>query len=465
MPIKMNDIPGPAPVKNLYQVYKLFSSFNNNSLGLLESYHRDYGDVVLLEVLGQPQLFIANPELFREIMVTKASSFEKDADYKDKNRGLARFLGDGILVTDGEFWKKQRKLVTPAFHINRISEYAETMVDYSEEMLSDWTSGTKVDVAEEMMKLTLRIVARTLFNTDIRANIGEIDATMQAVNESSGSNSLIPTWVPTPKELKTRKAIRDLDAYVYGLIKERRENFKDEGDLLSMLLLAEDDEGNRMSDKQLRDEAVTLFLAGHETTANTLNWTFYYLAQYPEVEAKLHEELDRVLAGRKPTLADLRQLPYTEKLVKESMRFMPAVSGVGRKAIEDVQIGNYLIEKGTSIILNFYTTHRDSRYWDEPLAFNPERFTAEKEKEQHRYAYIPFGAGARVCVGFNFAIMEANLLLATIAQDYRLVLEKGQEIIPMARITTYPKEGLPMRPEKRERLIVKEETEAVLQEA
>jgi cytochrome P450 len=463
MPIPMSAIPGPAPVNNLYKVYKLFKQFNSNSLGLLDGLHAQYGDLVRLDVMGQPQIFISNPDIFREIMVTKANSFEKDNDYKDKKRGLARFLGDGILVIDGEFWKKQRKQVQPAFHTSRISEYAETMVNYTAEMLQEWATAKRLDIADEMMKLTLRIVARTLFNTDIRANIGEIDATMQAVNESSGSNSLVPTWIPTPKELKTRKAIRDMNTYVYGLIKERRANVKDEGDLLSMLLLAEDEDGNKMTDKQLRDEAVTLFLAGHETTANTLNWTFFYLAQYPEIEARLHEELDRVLAGRKPSLADLRQLPYTEKVIKESMRFMPAVSGVGRKSIEDVQVGDYLIEKGTSIILNFYTTHRDSRYWDEPLSFMPERFTDEKEKERHRYAYIPFGAGARVCVGFSFAIMEANLLLAAIAQNYRLRLEAGQEIIPMARITTYPKDGLPMRLEKRESLVAAEETRVLEQ--
>jgi cytochrome P450 len=464
MPIPMNQIPGPAPVNNLYKVYNLFKEFNRNSLGILDGFHAQYGNVVRVDVLGQPQIFIADPELFREVMVSKASSFEKDKDYKDKKRGLARFLGDGILVTDGEFWKKQRKLVQPAFHTNRISEYAETMVAYTEEMLQEWADSSRRDIAEEMMKLTLRIVARTLFNTDIRANIGEIDATMEAINESSGSDTLVPSWIPSPKELKTRKAIRAMDAYVYGLIKERRANVKDEGDLLSMLLLAEGEDGSKMTDTQLRDEAVTLFLAGHETTANTLNWTFFYLAQNPEVEAKLHEELDRVLAGRRPTLADLRQLPYTEKVIKESMRFMPAVSGVGRKAIEAIQIGDYLIEKGSSLILNFYTTQRDSRYWEEPLRFMPERFTAEKEKEQHRYAYIPFGAGARVCVGFSFAIMEANLLLATIAQNYQLRLDEGQVVIPMARITTYPKDGLPMRLEKRETATIKLKETMVLEQ-
>lgn len=457
MPIPMKDINGPAPANNLYRFYKLIREFNTDALGVFESLHSNYGDIVRVEVMKQQQIFIANPDLFRDILVTKAKSFEKDADYKDKHRGLARFMGDGLVTSDGEFWKRQRKKVNPAFHINRISEYAETMVEYTEEMLEDWAKKRRPDIAEEMMQLTLRIVARTLFDIDVRENIGTIDATMEAINESSGSGTILPTWIPTPKELRTRKAIRDMDAYIYGLLAKRRSNSEDTGDLLSMLLLAEDDEGGRMTDKQVRDEAVTLFLAGHETTANALNWTFYFLAKNPEVEAKLHEELDTVLQGRRPTLADLRQLPYTDKVIKESMRLMPAVPGVSRRAIEDVQIGDYMIEKGASLLLNFFSLHRDSRYWDNPLAFMPERFEPEKEKDQHRYQYLPFGAGPRVCVGFNFAIMEANLLLATIAQSYRLKLEAGQEVMPMARVTTYPKDGLPMILEKREKIAPKEE--------
>lgn len=450
MAIHSKDIKGPKAITNLWQLYRVVQDFNRDSLGVLHGLYENYGDIARFDMMGMRQLFISSPDLFREILVTKASSFEKNADYKDKNRGLARFVGDGILVSDGEFWKKQRKLVTPAFHINRISDYAQTMVAYTQEMLGTWQDSTGRDIADEMMRLTLRIVAQTLFSTDIRENIAEIDSTMEALNETSGSGSFLPTWIPTPKELKARKAIRDMDAYVYGLIQQRRKSVEDNGDLLSMLLLAEDDEGNHMSDKQVRDEAVTLFLAGHETTANALNWTFYYLAQNPEAEAKLHEELDRVLAGRAPSLADLKQLPYTEMVIKEAMRLMPAVSGVSRIAIEDVQIGDYLIEKDTVVLLNFYSAHRDARFWEDALSFKPERFEAAKEKDYHRYQYLPFGAGPRVCVGFSFAIMEANLLLATIAQNYRLRLSEGQQVMPRARITTFPKDGLPMRLEKRE---------------
>ncbi len=444
MPEAMSEVPGPAPINNLFKVLKLFREFNTDALGMVERQKREYGDMVMLEILGTKQILVSNPELFREILVTKASSFDKDKEYKDTKKGLARFLGNGLIVSDGKFWKKQRKLMQPAFHFKRIADYAGTMGRYTEDMLDSWQDGNQVDVAHEMMLVTLRIVAQTIFNTDIKGNADNIATTMEAINETAGQNTILPAWVPTPNELLARRSVKEMDTYVYGLIEERRKNIQDEGDLLSMLLLAEDEDGNRMSDKEVRDEAVGLFLAGHETTANALNWTFYVLAQNPDVEARLHEELDIVLAGRTPTMEDLRDLPYTAMVIKESMRWMPPVSGVGRIATEDVQIGDYLIEAGTSFILNFYSVHRDTRYWDDPLEFRPERFESEQDSERHRYAYLPFGGGARVCVGNSFATMEAQILLATIAQRFSLSLAPGQDVIPVARITTYPKDGLPM---------------------
>lgn len=449
MPKPMQEISGPAPINNLFGVLKFFRAFNKDSLGLLQSQKDNYGDMSLVDILGDKQIIVSNPDLFREILVTKSKSFHKGHDYKDTKKGLARFLGNGIIVSDGEFWKKQRKLVQPAFHVNRIKEYADTMGHYTEDMLDDWESKKSVDVAHEMMMLTLRIVARTLFHTDVRENATDIATTMEAINETSGQNTLLPTWVPTPQELLARKAVRDMDEYVYALIAERRQHGEDNGDLLSMLLLAEDDEGNRMSDKEVRDEAVGLFLAGHETTANALNWTFWLLAKNPDIAEKLHEELDRVLAGRTPTMQDLRNLPYTDLVIKEAMRWMPPVSGVGRIAIEDVEIGGYLIEKDTSIFLNFYSVHHDAEYWENPSEFYPERFAAENDTDRHRYAYLPFGGGPRVCVGNSFATMEAHILLATIAQQYTLSLAPNQEVIPVTRITTYPKDGLPMTIKKR----------------
>lgn len=446
----MSDIPGPDPIGNIFGALKLFRAFNTDSLGTIQGFKDTYGDLVMLDVLGTKQLLTSNADMFREVLVTKGKSFHKDKDYKDSKKGLARFFGNGLIVSDGEFWKKQRKLVQPAFHVSRIADYADTMGRYTDDMLINWHGQDQIDVAHEMMLLTLRIVAQTIFDTDVQNNATNITGAIEAVNETAGRNSLLPAWVPTPQELLARRSLRELDDYVYQLIQERRADTRDHGDLLSMLLLAQDEDGQGMSDRELRDEAVGLFLAGHETTANALNWTFWLLAQNPDVEAKLHDELDTVLAGRTPSMQDLRNLPYTEMVIKESMRWMPPVSGVGRQAIEDVQIGEYNIDAGTSFILNFYSVHHDERYWDNPSEFRPERFSESESADRHRYAYLPFGGGARVCVGNSFAMMEAQILLATIAQKFTLSLDPNQKVIPVARISTYPKDGLPMRLQQRE---------------
>lgn len=444
--VHAHDLAGPDPVWNPLKMMQVINQANEDQIGWMTGLLEEYGDVVLMEFLGQKIVLISNPDYFQEVLVTKAKSFIKGMDYRDTRRGLARFVGNGILVSDGEFWRKQRKLVAPAFHAMRIRDYAETMAQFSEDAVEKWQDKQQLDIADEMMRLTLRIVAQTLFSLDLRDDeeVATVGETMEKVNESSVASSLLPTWLPTPRELSTRKAIKDMDKMVYGIIEERRQDLQDTGDLLSMLLLAEDDEGNRMSDKQVRDEAVTLFLAGHETTANALNWTFWLLAQNPEAEAKLQQELDTVLQGRTPTLEDLENLPYTEMVIKESMRLMPPVSGVGRETAEDVQIGDVLIPKGTEVGLFFYGVHRDERYWNDPEAFKPERFDPEHGEEHHKYAYLPFGAGMRVCVGFSFAMMEAQLLLATIAQRFSLSLVEGHVVKPVSRITMYPEGGLPM---------------------
>lgn len=449
------ELDGPDPIWNPLRLMKVMQQANDDQIGWMMGMTEEYGDILLVELLGQKVLLVSNPDYFQEILVTKAKSFQKGMDYKDSKRGLARFVGNGILVSDGEFWRKQRKLVAPAFHVMRIRDYAETMAQFSEDAVNRWHDNAQLDIADEMMRLTLRIVAQTLFSLDLQgdADVETVGSTMEEMNKQSVATSFLPTWVPTRSELSSRKALRDMDELVYSIIAERRKDLHDNGDLLSMLLLAEDDEGNRMSDKQVRDEAVTLFLAGHETTANAINWTFWLLAQNPDAEAKLHEELDTVLQGRTPTLEDLKQLPYTEMVIKESMRLMPPVTGVGRETIEDVQIGDVFIPQGTEIGLFFYRIHRDARYWNDPLAFKPERFHPEYGEDYHKYAYLPFGAGMRVCVGFSFAMMEAQLLLATIAQRFSLSLIEGHVVKPVSRITMYPEGGLPMIAHARERVL------------
>ncbi len=387
-----------------------------------------------------------------EIMVTKSASFYKDRDLKNQKVGLARFLGNGLLISDGEFWKRQRRLAAPALHAKRIAAYADTMVDYTLTMLDGWNDGARVDVSKEMTALTMKIVAKSLFDADVSGIVQQVGDSLKVVQETGGAPPLIPGWIPTPMELSKRRTRKTLDDIIYTMIENWRKIGEDKGDLMSMLLLAEDEDGKHMSDQQARDEVVTLFLAGHETTSNNLNWTWVLLAQNPEVEAKLHEELDSVLEGKPPTLADLERLPYTEWVIKESMRLYPPAWIIGREAIEDVQIGDYFMPKGTQVNCVFYFAHHDPRWWDAPQQFRPERFSPENEENINKHAYTPFGGGPRVCIGNSFALMEARLLLATIAQRYRLSLSPGQVVEINPKITVNPKNGLPMTLHARERI-------------
>lgn len=447
-----NNIPrGPKPMNNLLVAMPYIMQMSRDMMGTMDGMFKQYGDTFSFEIMGGRVAMFSHPDHIQEIVLTQANKFHKGMDYKDEKAGLARFMGNGLVTSDGEFWKRQRKLASPAMHAKRIKNYAGTMTDFTVRMLDGWRDGTRIDVAFEMMRLTLKIVAQTLFHVNITQDVGRVDEAMSAIQEAAGGGiNLVPAWVPTPRELKARKALRDLNEIVYGIINQRRAGGEDMGDLLSMLLLARDDDGNGMTDKQVRDEAVTMFLAGHETTANALNWTFYLLAQHPDVLAKLHAELDTVLGGRVPTLADLEQLKYTEMVVKESMRLLPPVWGFGRQAIEDVRIGEYDIPKGTSVSVATYWTHRDPRWWENPEVFEPERFSPEREAKIRKYAYIPFGGGPRICIGNSFAMMEARLLLATIASRYTLHLAPRQKVEMLPLITLNPKGGLPMTIRARE---------------
>jgi cytochrome P450 len=442
--------PGPAPAKTFLEQLHLMRKFAGNFLPLTLDWKQQYGDVYVVQFGELKQYMISHPDHIHQVTTELASKFHKDNDYKNPRKGLARFLGSGLLTSDGEFWKRQRKLSAPAFHHKRIAAYAGTMVDYTDRLLREWQSNSRLDIAEEMTRLTMLIVAKALFNTDVSSEVERTGEAVEAIQRFMNSPRLLPTWIPTRLELAARHASNDLDEIVYRIINERRASGEDTGDLLSMLLLAQDDEGKHMTDKQARDEVVTLFLAGHETTANTMNWTWYLLAQYPEVEAKLHEELDRVLGGRLPTFEDLEHLKYTEMVIKESMRILPPVWVFSRVAIEDVEIGGYHIEKGSVVAPFTYALHHDPRWWENPETFDPERFSPENEHKINRRAYLPFASGPRVCIGNGFAMMEARLILATIASRYRLSLAPGQQVEIMPRLTLNPKDGLPMTVTERE---------------
>ena len=443
--------PGPPAVGgSAVQQYLHYRQFLADPLGFVTRRIAEYGDVVHWMVGGAHEYLIANPEMIREILVRQASIFIKGANYTSEKGGLARFMGQGLVTSNGDVWRRQRRLVAPAFHTQRISAYADTMVNYAVERMGTWHDGARLDVDEEMMLLTLMIVGRTLFDADASTTVNQVKKAVAVVQKASNTATLLPHWVPTPLRIRSHYANETLNKIVYQFIHQRRMSGEDAGDLLSMLLLSEDEDGSRMTDKQVRDEAVTLFLAGHETTANALNWTWWLLAQYPQVEARLHEELDGVLSGRPPALEDLRRLPYTEMVIKESMRLMPPVWSIGRVASQDTEVLGYAFPKKTRVNILIYCVHRHPDIWERPDEFIPERWGEESIKDMPRYAYMPFGGGPRICIGSSFATMEANLLLATIAQGYRMRLIEGVEVVPQPFITMFPRDGLPMRLEARQ---------------
>lgn len=456
--------PGPEPIKNIFGLLKMLPELRKDILGMVDGMTQEYGDFLVFQVMGHRQYIVTNADAIYEVLVKQSGKFIKDKDYRDTDRGMARFFGNGLLTSNGDFWKRQRKLVAPALHIKRIEAYADTINQYTLDEIEGWQDNTVVDISEAMMRATLKIVAKTLFNAEMAEDVYKIGHSMDMIQDYMGEMQFgfIPTWLPTPLELKARKARRDLDEVVFRVINERRASGIDGGDLLSMMMLTEDEDGNRMTDEQLRDEVVTMFLAGHETTANTMNWAWMLLAQHPEIEAKLHHELDSVLQGGVPTLADLKRLPYSLMVIKEAMRLYPPAWMVSREATEDLELNGYTIPKGSIVGVYIYGAHHNPNYWQNPEEFDPERFSAENEGNTHKFAYLPFGGGPRVCIGFSFALMEAQLMLATIAQCYRLKLAPGQVVEKEASITLYPKDGLPMKVEAREPVQQIETTAAAL---
>ncbi len=427
----------------------VLGEFRKNPPAFLERMGREYGDVVHLPVGRQQIFFVRHPDAVRDILVTNQTKFKK-------SRMLERarvLLGDGLLTSEGEHHKRQRRLMQPAFHRDRLAGYGATMAGLAHTAQQRWRAGETFDVSQEMMRLTLAIVARTLFSADVGSEADEIGVAVNAVLGLFEA-LLMPfsEWLeklPLPSVRRFRQASKRLDQTIYGLIAERRANPRDTGDLLSMLLLAQDEEGRGgMTDVQVRDEALTLFLAGHETTANALTWTWYLLSQNPEAEIALHAELDRVLGGRVPSVEDLPQLRYTESVVAESLRLYPPAWGIGRRALEDYTLGEYVIPARSVVLMSPYAVHRDPRWFPEPLAFRPERWLAE-DATRPKFAYFPFGGGTRVCIGERFAWMEGILVLAAIGQHWRLRLEPGHRVETHARITLRTKYGMRMKAEAR----------------
>jgi cytochrome P450 len=429
-----------------------FGQFRRDPTGFLAELAK-LGDVTFFRMGGQPAFFVNHPDLIRDLLVTNHSKFIK-------GRALQRaksLLGEGLLTSEGASHLSQRRMIQPAFHRARIAGYAKSMIEFGEKLSGEWRDGEQRDIDKEMMRLTLRIVGKTLFSANVEDEADEIGAAMTTI-VSMFNLLLLPfaeilEKLPLPHSVKFKNAKKTLDEVIYRIIDERRKSGEDKGDLLSMLLFAQDEEtGGAMTDLQIRDECLTLFLAGHETTANALTWTFYLLSQNPEIEKKFHAELDAVFADeRAPTFEDYARLAYTEKILAESMRLFPPAWAVGRIAVEDHEFGGYAVPKKALVLASMFVMHRDERFWENADRFIPERWETQSIKEAgQKYVYFPFGGGVRRCIGEGFAWTEGVLLLAVLGRKWKLKLSAEQKIGLQAMITLRPKYGMKMKIIKRD---------------
>ena len=413
-------------------------------LAVFSGWAREFGDIFYYRAGWIHVYFLNSPELIESVLVTNQQNFRKDRVIQNSRW----FLGQGLLTSEGGEWLRQRRLSQPAFHRERLALYARIINGCAEEMLDSWKDGENRDVHQEMMQLTLRVVAKVLFSVDVKNESKEVAAALNLLmKHSSGARMLLPPWVrylPLPFLIRVRRAVRQLDEVVYRIIRERRRSENDNGDLLSMLMSARDEDGSRMTDRQLRDEVMTFLLAGHETTALSLSWAWFLLSENPEAENKLHHELARVLDGKNPSFEDLPRLCYTEAVVKESVRLYPPAWSLARTAAEDFEIGGYLVPAGSNVVMSQWIMHRDPRFFPSPEQFDPGRWFEEHTQRLPRFAYFPFGGGPRYCVGASFAMMEATLLLAAIAQRFRLRMVPGHKVVPLPSITLRPKYGIKM---------------------
>jgi cytochrome P450 len=437
------------PLMRLFPALLNLVRLRNDLAGFLLALHRDQGDVACARVGTLRLHLLAHPDQVRDVLVTNQRAFMKGHILQRAKL----LLGEGLLTSEGEFHLRQRRLVQPAFHRQRIAAYAREMVDRAWITGDRWRDGQTVDMDREMMALTLAIVARTLFDADVDAETDEIGGALTEVLRLF-QTVFIPGMqlfdrVPLPHNRRFARARARLDATIYRLIAERRaERARGEqrGDLLSMMLAAQDAEGDggSMTDEQLRDEAMTLFLAGHETTSNALTWTWYLLSQHPAVASRLHEEVDRVLETRRATADDLSALPYTRMVLTESMRLYPPVYAIGRRALDDYKVDGFVIPRGSLVVVSPLVTHRDPRWFPDPERFDPDRWTPEAQALRPKFSYFPFSAGTRMCIGDQFAWTEGLLLLATLSQRWRAELAAGQRVAMQPMITLRPRYGMTM---------------------
>jgi cytochrome P450 len=430
-------------------------------LGYYTELHRRYGDVACLRLGPYRTYVFFHPDAVREVLVGKARQFRR---FRRPMQVLGQWNGNSVLITEGEEWLQQRRMVQPAFHPRRFERYAACMVARARQRLDGWlktieaAGSIETDIGKEMTDLTLEIIARTMFDAEISAEATDLGRAVAILSELAvkemESPWTLPDWLPLPGKRRKRWAIRRLDEVVRRFISERRASGLDRGDLLSMLLLAADEEGDggRFTDEQARDQCMTLLLAGHDTTAAGLIWLFYCLARQPDTAALVHQELDAVLDGRAPTGSDLPRLSYTERVIKETLRlYPPAVAMFIRQALTEVEIAGYTLPRGSLVQLFPYVCQRDPRWFPEPEAFDPDRFLPERQRTLPQFAYFPFGGGPRVCLGNSFAMMEMTLVAASLLQHLNVELAPGQEEAePVALMSLRPKSAVRLRWTRRE---------------
>ncbi|MDY6765126.1 MAG: cytochrome P450, partial [Halobacteria archaeon] len=402
------------------------------------------GDVVSFRIGRSQTYMITNPGDIKKVLVKDDHKFVKP-EFQDY--ALSELLGNGLVLSEDEFWRSQRRLMQPAFSMEKIAEYSDTMADYTERMAAGWDPGEIRDVHSEMARLTVRIIVRSMFGTELGDERTEkVQEALEPIGqrfEPDIRRFLLPDWVRTQEDVNYDRCVSTLDRILDEIVDARRESKEERTDLLSMLLKAQSE--GRLNSRQVRDELMTILLAGHDTTALALTYTWYLLSQHPGIEERLLDELSGVLDGETPTFKDLHELEYTERVLKEAMRLYPPVYAMFREARFGIKLGGYRIERGSVIMLPQWVVHRDSRYYENPESFDPDRWAPERENERPRYSYFPFGAGPRHCIGKQFAMVEAKIILATIAQKYRLELVSDGPLDLRGSITMHPRNPVNMK--------------------
>ena len=408
---------------------------------------RTCGDFARLKFGPFDYYLLNDPATVHRVLVENHRAYTKSRNYA----GLKLVLGQGLLTSEGDFWRSQRKLAQPAFHRQRMTGFVDAMAADTSAMLERWsaTRDTEMDVHTEMTRLTLRIVGRTLFSTDVDDQASAVGAALTHAldwtNRYVESMLPIPPWVPTPDNLRFKRSKKTLDDLVFHIIETRRAGAADPGDLLGMLMAVRDEDTREgMSDQQLRDEVMTLVVAGHETTANLLAWTFYLLSEHPAVAQRLKAEVDTALGGRVPVLGDLPQLPYTKRVLEEALRLYPPAWVFERQAVEDDVLHGFPVPKGSIIGISPWSIHRNEKLWPDPERFDPERFLPAAVAARPKLAYLPFGGGPRFCIGNGFAMMEAQVIVAMVAQRFTLELVPGHPVVPDPLVTLRPRDGMRM---------------------